>query len=144
MLKQTRITGRAGEPIVTEGDAGKVQPRFGGVDHAWQTGKSQVTTQNPVRATAAEDGDELAGAGHPLTLAGMGPMRPCDAVRVPLPRADRPVGALGFPDKAGRSGLAPAGEKPPRAPTRCGLTRGLAPDRLATGRAESPSALPWS
>ena len=69
MLQQTRIAGGTGEPVVTERDAGQIQPGFRRVHHAWQSGKGQVTTQNPVRATAAEGGDELADAGHPSTLA---------------------------------------------------------------------------
>ena len=69
MLQQTRITVSTGEPVVTERDPGQIQPRFRGVHHSWQAGEGQITTQNPVRTATGEGGDELADAGHPLTLA---------------------------------------------------------------------------
>ena len=54
---------------MTERDAGQVQTRLPACTPPRQAGKSQVTTQNVVRSTAAEGGDELADAGHPSTLA---------------------------------------------------------------------------
>ena len=72
MFEQARIAGGLGEPVVTERDPGQIQPRLRGVHHPRHTGEGQVTTQNPMRATAAEGCDELAGAGHASTLAHRG------------------------------------------------------------------------
>jgi hypothetical protein len=54
---------------VTERDAGQIQSGLRGVHNPGQPGERQITTQNPVWATAAEVGNESADASHPSTLA---------------------------------------------------------------------------
>lgn len=69
MFQQLRIAAGTDEPVVTERDAGQIQSSLRRVHDPGQPGERQITTQNPVWATAAEGGNESADASHPSTLA---------------------------------------------------------------------------
>jgi hypothetical protein len=69
MFQQLRIAAGTDTPVVPERDAGQIQAGLRGVHDPWQSGERQITAQNPVRASAAEGGNESADASHPSTLA---------------------------------------------------------------------------
>ena len=58
-----------GEPVMTEGHPGKAEARSRCVDDARDTGKRQVTAQNPVRTAPGQGGEGLARPGHLTTVA---------------------------------------------------------------------------